>query len=523
MLRTLSASFLPLLPLLALAASSCTDAVQPRYEIQIVTPLADPATDQDHFAGAERVVLELSSTVLDEAAYTPTAPITLDAKGIDVGVGQGVFRVRVLGAGGTLVAFGQTPAVELDLASSGLRIFVQKPRSFGRSISLPDPRTAHIAVATRAVPTIQGPLPIVVPFFGFGLVRVPGPAEEPQGVERFSEGLLAVNTLTHDLATLGIGAGVNGTTMPAPRIDASAISRTDDTVLVFGGIARTSDAATPAVTSQVDVYRVWRDDFASLAPDLIAARVSSDPLAARSEAALAGSVIAYAFGGRDDKKMALDSVVQIDTTMMEPRITVLPARMMAARAGHTATTGTAEEGAEMLVFGGAEPGKPVAELFVPRSSQFQAVTGDAGGGRRDHAAVVLPDGRILIVGGVADDGTARGDALTYDPRARALQPANLALRTPRSAFTAFVIADDLVIAGGRDSAGTILGTAEVFNARSLERVGDDLRVRPRARARACVIPEQALVFLVGGDEPNPTAPGTTLATAAVEIYQPTRM
>ncbi|HEX6811550.1 MAG TPA: kelch repeat-containing protein, partial [Planctomycetota bacterium] len=69
----------------------------------------------------------------------------------------------------------------------------------------------------------------------------------------------------------------------------------------------------------------------------------------------------------------------------------------------------------MLVSGGANSGvvSATAEAldttgtFAPSATMLEA--------RRDHASVVLDDGRVLVAGGTTNSGAATASAEVYDP------------------------------------------------------------------------------------------------------------
>ena len=126
------------------------------------------------------------------------------------------------------------------------------------------------------------------------------------------------------------------------------------------------------------------------------------------------------------------------------------------RVGHTATLladGT------VLVVGGATLGGGVgeylatAERYDPATDRWTAA-GSLGGGHYGHQDVLLPDGRVLIIGGIAEDkgtGPARitDTTMLYDPATNVWTPA-APLTTARIGHTATLLPDGRVLVTGGD-------------------------------------------------------------------------
>lgn len=121
------------------------------------------------------------------------------------------------------------------------------------------------------------------------------------------------------------------------------------------------------------------------------------------------------------------------------------------RAGFTATL---LPNGEVLVAGGVDNAdKPLdtAEIYDPINGTWR-YTGSFAGARFDHAATRLADGRVLIVGGSDDDFflTAIGGATIYDPITGTWSSVG-GLYTPRAQPTATLLANgDVLVAGGFD-------------------------------------------------------------------------
>lgn len=137
--------------------------------------------------------------------------------------------------------------------------------------------------------------------------------------------------------------------------------------------------------------------------------------------------------------------------------------MARARFGHTATllaNGT------VLITGGVDvtnPNSPVAiqtsEIYDPNTGAF-AVTNPMAEARAGHTATLLPNGRVLIAGGLPehiDSGGILATAELYDPFTRTFSPTGT-MSTVRSSHTATLLSDGTVLVAGGD-----VPTAEIYS------------------------------------------------------------
>jgi Kelch motif len=107
-----------------------------------------------------------------------------------------------------------------------------------------------------------------------------------------------------------------------------------------------------------------------------------------------------------------------------------------------------------------------AEVFNPATNAFSSAgIGAMGTARRAPAAAPLPDGRVLVAGGVYDDGTEHylASAEVFNPATNAFSSAGIgAMSTARSGAAAAPLPDGRVlVAGGFDGADR-LQSAELF-------------------------------------------------------------
>jgi hypothetical protein len=140
-------------------------------------------------------------------------------------------------------------------------------------------------------------------------------------------------------------------------------------------------------------------------------------------------------------------------------------RMASPRAAHTATP--LPDGRVLIVGGCAQdhcdgPAAADTELFDPRSGRF--TPGPAlRTGRSGHTATPLPDGRVLVVGGYPSEAQPPlATAELYVPASGRFEPAG-PMSGRRAEHTATRLRDGRVlVAGGADGSG-VLASTEIFD------------------------------------------------------------
>jgi hypothetical protein len=161
-----------------------------------------------------------------------------------------------------------------------------------------------------------------------------------------------------------------------------------------------------------------------------------------------------------------------------------------------------------------------AELYDPASGRFEMLP-RLTSRRVGHSATLLPDGKVLIAGGIAgrrlEAGRWTGDALAsaelYDPATRSFHPAG-SMTTPRTHPAAVRLADGRVLlAGGDDGSSIPLRSAEIYDpASGVFRATGPLRT---ARVpEVAVLLKDGRALIPGGSD----ASGGVLASA--ELYDP---
>jgi len=151
------------------------------------------------------------------------------------------------------------------------------------------------------------------------------------------------------------------------------------------------------------------------------------------------------------------------------------------------------------------------EIYDPATSAFTAAI-PLHSARISPAAAALPDGRVLIAGGESRTGSALSSAEIFDPRTNAAGLAS-AMTAARNRNTATALADGRVlIVGGVSGRGRYLSTAEVYDpaTRAFRRVGD--MAMPRHKHGAVRLAD-GRVMIVGGENSDGRL-------AATEIFDP---
>jgi len=498
------------LPVLLTLAAACTPKIQEQYQVEIVGQV-----DKDYLAGATKAVLEVNDKVVASTSISPGRSFSLTGKGIDTIMNaSAVFRVKALDANGAVVSVGESPEIELELASPPVvRVFMQRVGTLARYFDLDYPRRDMVAaVAPGTVATDSRAKPITVGFFGLGTVTVPDMNNNP--VEKPSEVLNIYNPVTQVIDDAGTAGNPGG--MPHPRVSAGITVHPDGRVLIFGGEV-TVGTTPPAPSAQLDIVKIERTDFDAFTPTLSFLEPPMTAMAGlpRIAPVMVYTDAAYAIGGRAGAPLDTIAVINPD---LGDGFRLLPQHMAGPRERHSATVVNISGGHDVLIFGGAPSGVAVAEVLSPPGPMLIKPTGDDGGPRRDHGAVLLPPGdRVLILGGRGDAGV-RGDTVLYQSSTRTLGPGPITLKHPRAEMAAFVVGDDLVVVGGVDNAGAFVTTAEVYSATTLQPKNLDVPCVGRSGAAVMVLPNHLALMLGGTDADMKT--GMPKASSVVETYQP---
>jgi Kelch motif/Galactose oxidase, central domain len=174
--------------------------------------------------------------------------------------------------------------------------------------------------------------------------------------------------------------------------------------------------------------------------------------------------------------------------------------MNVPRAGHTATL---LSNGKVLIAGGCiaqgceNQLNSSAELYDPIEKTFTA-TSELNVARVGHHAILLPSGKVLILGGWAGDATTAIVEL-YNPEIGQFELAG-AMLEPRDGFTATLLQDGhILITGGYNGAMKRLSSAEIYDPTTQTSKSVSPMSEPRMAHSASLL-QNGRVLIVGGSK-----------------------
>jgi Galactose oxidase, central domain len=183
--------------------------------------------------------------------------------------------------------------------------------------------------------------------------------------------------------------------------------------------------------------------------------------------------------------------------------------MNAPRSGHTATL---LPNGQVLIAGGMERNGVfynTAELYNPTTGGFTATPQRMSTQRVGHVATLLPNGKVLIAGGWGGDGVLSSAEL-YDPSAGAFTTTG-GMTTPRGDFTATLLPNGKVLfAGGENDHA--LSSAEIYDPATGRFTPTGSMNAGRTMHTATLLPDGKVLIAGGGEYQHPLA--------SAELYDP---
>lgn len=189
------------------------------------------------------------------------------------------------------------------------------------------------------------------------------------------------------------------------------------------------------------------------------------------------------------------------------------------RSGHTATL--LPDG-KVLVAGGMDSAFAAlasAELYDPATGGWSP-TGSLVAPRRVHTATLLPSGKVLVVGGDSIDAPPErlgltGSAELYDPISGSWSPTG-SLNIQRGAFTATLLSTgNVLVAGGVGDSDETLHSAELYDPATGTWGFTGNLVSPRFFHTATPLLDGRILVVAGWDDDF-----FQTVTSAVELYDP---
>lgn len=200
-------------------------------------------------------------------------------------------------------------------------------------------------------------------------------------------------------------------------------------------------------------------------------------------------------------------------------------QMTTPRRDHTATL---LPDREVLLVAGNDPlgTSFTAELFDPLTGGFSPLSNTLKNLRSGHTATLLSDGRVLITGEADGSNLALGTTETfdpkgvdlYDPKTGIFTPLSSGLNIPRIDHTATLMPDGRVlILGGTNSTGT-LQSAEIFNLSTSDfTLLTATMTTPRSGHTATLLPD-GRILITGGKNTNGLIASTEIFDPATQSF-----
>jgi hypothetical protein len=189
-------------------------------------------------------------------------------------------------------------------------------------------------------------------------------------------------------------------------------------------------------------------------------------------------------------------------------------RMAQARVGAAAVL--LPDGRILITGGASTNGTPLAsaEFYNPSTGGFSFAP-SMSEPRSNHAAIVLKNGNVLVTGGLTSGGGYSDSAELFDAKSGKWALLDASLGTGRAGHSMAILPDgNVVIAGGKGTAGTV-GSLMVFNFsdRTISHAGSLLTARTDAVAAAT--PDGRVIIAGGIDRDN-----KVLASTEIFKYDP---
>ena len=173
-------------------------------------------------------------------------------------------------------------------------------------------------------------------------------------------------------------------------------------------------------------------------------------------------------------------------------------RMKNLRFYHTLTSFA--RNTKVLATGSADhESQPTAEIYDSATNLWMSTSTNMSVGRFAHAATLLNNGKILIMGGIDQSGAITPTTDFYIPSSDSFVP-TAQMNMGRILFTNTLLSDGftVLITGGADEYGMMAPTAELYGLDSWE-VANTYMTQPRAYHAAVLLSDGNVLVAGGGD------------------------
>ncbi len=486
--------------------------------LQILTP-----PDSDPFSEAATVVLTVQGTMM--TAQQTTAAVTGGKFSTSLEITSPArdnyvyVSVEAFNGSNQVVGRGRTPNFILPQSDTNVTVYVGRPGLVTTTqVKLPDDNGSQGTPVGRkflAGTSLRGRHASPSSEPSLGVLIVGGLNDIPQPTAH----AWRYSPVLHNLVDAGA--------LPAPRHGAVLVPSADDQqgqqALLWGGadasnkMLTTAEKFDPAVS---DLSMLWAapaadvanpGDPGAYAPAVVEVKDNTFLISGGSSQPTDGMPLAQAVLAVRTPGSSSDMPAKLGAVRLPPAAEGNgKGPMVARRFEHSATAVTWLDGSGALLFGGLSladiaGAAPVAELFRVDKNTFEAFSlQPAQPSRKGHAAVALPSGKVLIVGGYEEDmatlhKTALGSALLIDPSSHMVELRENFLMTPRYAASINRLTKEILVCGGYNSDGAVLDNCEIFNPDDgLNRIGPPIPlIHPRAGHLALPL-ETDQLLLVGG-------------------------
>ncbi len=304
--------------------------------------------------------------------------------------------------------------------------------------------------------------------------------------------------------------------MKAARVYHTATLLDDGTVLITGGTSSTSGQGTGflpgAALSSAEIYNPLTGQFALLSATMNSVRASHvAALLQDGTVLLAGGSI----GGATPTDLN-------SAEIYHPLTQTFTASATSMTAARVDLTGTLLTNGQVLLAGGyGSVGSSLqsADIYDPVGHSFTA-TPPMAFAHAQHTATLLPNGQVAIIGGVDSTNIAASKIEVFDPVAVTFTASSAVLTpTARDAQSATLLPDGRVlIDGGLDSNLNVLSTAETFNFVAATSTPAGSMQFARVASTATLLANGTVLVAGGTYSGNPGS--QVLTTLPAEIFYP---